>query len=178
MTKLPIKGLYIIEPTMCEDGGEYFVETYNKKEMREVGLNLNFVQDNESLSLKGVLRGLHLQMNYPQGKLVRVMQGKVFDVAVDLRKGSETFGKWFGVELSEDSNKQFYIPEGFAHGFYVMSEKAKFCYKVTEYWDPTDELGIPWDDPTINIEWPIPKGEQPIVAEKDKHYLPFNQIEW
>lgn len=122
VTKAPIDGLYIIEPAVHGDSRGYFMETYNKRDMEEAGLNLNFVQDNQSMSTKGVLRGLHYQINYPQGKLVRVIKGKVFDVAVDLRKGSKTYGKWFGVELSEENKKQFYISEGFAHGFLVLSD--------------------------------------------------------
>ncbi len=154
VTKCPIAGLYIIEPAVHGDNRGYFMETYNQNDMREAGLNMVFVQDNQSMSTKGVLRGLHFQKEYPQGKLVRVIQGSVFDVAVDLRSGSETYGKWFGVELTEENRKQFYISEGFAHGFLVLSETAEFCYKVTDFYHPGDEGGLAWNDPEIGIEWP------------------------
>lgn len=157
--KAPIEGLYVIEPTVHGDSRGYFVETYNQKDMHEAGLDMVFVQDNQSMSAKGVLRGLHSQKQYPQGKLVRVVEGAVFDVAVDLRKDSKTFGKWFGVELTAENNKQFYISEGFAHGFLVMSDVAKFCYKVTDFYHPGDELGIAWNDPDIGIKWPNVLGE-------------------
>ena len=130
------------------------METYNQKDMEEAGLNMIFVQDNQSCSVKGVLRGLHFQKEYPQGKLVRVIRGRVFDVAVDLRGGSETYGKWFGIELAEDNKKQFYIPEGFAHGFLVLSDIAEFCYKCTDFYHPGDEGGLAWNDPEIGIVWP------------------------
>ena len=149
-----IEGLCIIEPAVYGDARGYFTETYNKQDMENAGLNLNFVQDNQSSSVKGVLRGLHFQKEFPQGKLVRVIKGSVFDVAVDMRPGSITHGKWFGVELTEENKKQFYIPEGFAHGFLVLSELAEFCYKCTDFYHPGDEGGLAWNDPTINIEWP------------------------
>lgn len=152
--KCPIEGLYIIEPTVHGDSRGYFMETYNQKDMAQAGLNMVFVQDNQSMSTKGVLRGLHFQKKYPQGKLVRVIKGRVFDVAVDLRAGSETYGKWFGVELTEENKKQFYISEGFAHGFLVLSDTAEFCYKVTDFYRPGDEGGLAWNDPEIGIEWP------------------------
>ena len=133
VTKTPIEGLYIIEPTVHGDERGYFVETYNQRDMEEAGLNMVFVQDNQSKSKKGVLRGLHFQKQFPQGKLVRVISGTVFDVAVDLRKNSPTFGQWYGVELSADNKKQFYISEGFAHGYMVLSDEAEFCYKVTDF---------------------------------------------
>ena len=154
VTKCPIDGLYIIEPTVHGDSRGYFMETYNQQDMAEAGLNMVFVQDNQSMSRKGVLRGLHAQKNYPQGKLVRVIQGRVFDVAVDMRAGSETYGKWYGIELTAENKKQFYISEGFAHGFLVLSETAEFCYKVTDFYHPNDEIGVAWNDPTIGIEWP------------------------
>ena len=131
------------------------METYNRRDMEEAGLNMNFVQDNQSMSVKGVLRGLHFQKQYPQGKLVRVINGRVFDVAVDIRKGSKTFGKWFGVERTAENKKQFYISEGFAHGFLVLSDTAEFCYKVTDFYHPNDEGGIAWNDPTIGIDWGV-----------------------
>lgn len=154
VSKCPIEGLYVIEPAVFGDARGYFMETYNQKTMAEAGLNMVFVQDNQSSSAKGVLRGLHFQKQFPQGKLVRVVRGKVFDVAVDLRKSSSTFGKWFGVELSEENKKQFYIPEGFAHGFLVLSDMAEFCYKCTDFYNPGDEAGLAWNDPEIGIEWP------------------------
>lgn len=154
VTQCPIEGLYIIEPTVHGDSRGYFVETYNQRDMQENGLNMVFVQDNQSMSVKGVLRGLHFQKNYPQGKLVRVISGRVFDVAVDLRAGSATYGKWYGVELSAENKKQFYISEGFAHGFLVLSDTAEFCYKVTDFYHPGDEGGLAWNDPAIGIEWP------------------------
>ena len=154
VTKCPIEGLYIIEPKVHGDSRGYFMETYNQNDMHQAGLDMVFVQDNQSMSVKGVLRGLHYQINYPQGKLVRVVKGRVFDVAVDLRPGSETYGKWYGVELTEDNKKQFYISEGFAHGFLVLSDTAEFCYKCTDFYHPNDEGGLAWNDPSIGIEWP------------------------
>ena len=154
VTPCPIEGLYIIEPTVHGDNRGYFMETYSQRDMEEAGLNLKFVQDNQSMSVKGVLRGLHFQKQYPQGKLVRVIRGRVFDVAVDLRAGSETYGKWYGVELTAENHKQFYIPEGFAHGFLVLSDMAEFCYKCTDFYHPGDEGGLAWNDPKIGIKWP------------------------
>lgn len=159
VTKCPIEGLYIIEPTIHGDNRGYFMETYNQRDMHEAGLDMVFVQDNQSMSTKGVLRGLHSQKQYPQGKLVRVIKGRVFDVAVDMRAGSETYGKWYGLELSEENKKQFYISEGFAHGFLVLSETAEFCYKVTDFYHPNDEIGVAWNDPSIGIQWPGVVGE-------------------
>ena len=154
VTKAPIDGLYIIEPTVHGDSRGYFMETYNQKDMEEAGLNMTFVQDNESMSRKGVLRGLHYQKQYPQGKLVRVIEGEVFDVAVDLRKDSPTFGQWYGAVLSDENKKQFYISPGFAHGFLVLSDVARFCYKCTDFYHPGDEGGLAWNDPEIGIKWP------------------------
>ena len=159
VTKAPIEGLYVIEPTVHGDSRGYFMETYNYNDMKECGLDMVFVQDNQSKSSKGVLRGLHYQINHPQGKLVRVIKGRVFDVAVDIRKGSLTYGKWFGIEISEENKKQFYISPGFAHGFLVLSDEAEFCYKCTDFYHPDDEGGIAWNDPTIGIVWPEVKGE-------------------
>ncbi len=171
VTKCDIEGLYIIEPTVHGDSRGYFVETYNSKDMAEAGLDMVFVQDNQSASVKGVLRGLHFQKEFPQGKLVRVIKGKVFDVAVDLRKESKTYGKWFGVELSEENKKQFYISEGFAHGFLVLSDYAEFCYKVTDFYHPGDESGLAWNDPEIAIEWPELVGEYNGTASADGYTL-------
>lgn len=162
-----IEGVYVITPTVHEDERGYFMETYNERDLAQAGIHARFVQDNESMSEKGVLRGLHYQKHYPQAKLVRVIEGTVFDVAVDLRKGSSTFGEWFGLELSENNHKQLFIPEGFAHGFLVLSRQARFCYKVTDFWHPNDEAGLAWDDPDINIQWPqIQKVSQDENAEK------------
>ena len=171
VTKTPIEGLYIIEPTVHGDERGYFVETYNERDMREAGLNMRFVQDNQSMSVKGVLRGLHFQITHPQGKLVRVIRGEVFDVAVDLRKDSPTYGQWFGDILSEENGRQMYIAEGFAHGFLVLSDKAEFCYKVTDFYDPADESGIAWNDPGIGIRWPGLQGEYPGSACPDNYRL-------
>lgn len=154
VTPCHIQGLYVIEPTVHGDERGYFMETYNQRDMVEAGLTMNFVQDNQSCSTKGVLRGLHFQKQHPQGKLVRVVRGSVFDVAVDLRAGSQTYGQWFGVELTESNKKQFYISEGFAHGFLVLSDIAEFCYKCTDFYRPGDEGGLAWNDPDIGISWP------------------------
>lgn len=172
VTRCDIEGLAIIQPALHADGRGYFMETYNLRDMRDAGFDMDFVQDNQSMSTQGVLRGLHYQKNYPQGKLVRVITGKVFDVAVDLRQTSKTYGKWHGEILSAENKKQFYIPEGFAHGFLVLSETAEFCYKCTDFYHPDDEGGLRWNDPTIGIAWPIPKGTQPLLSQKDSE-LPF-----
>lgn len=149
-----IEGLCVIEPAVHGDARGYFMETYNQREMEEAGIHVNFVQDNQSMSAKGVLRGLHFQKQYPQTKLVRVIKGRVFDVTVDLRKGSRTYGKWYGVELTEENKKQFLIPKGFAHGFLVLSDAAEFCYKCDDFWHANDEGGLAWNDPEIGIVWP------------------------
>ena len=154
-----IEGLCVITPAVHGDSRGYFMETYSQRDMEEAGLNYTFVQDNQSSSTKGVLRGLHFQINYPQTKLVRVIKGTVFDVAVDRREGSLTFGKWYGVELSEENKKQFLIPKGFAHGFLVLSDIAEFCYKCDDFYHPNDEGGLPWNDPSIGIVWPKLTGE-------------------
>ena len=153
-----IEGLCIITPSVHIDSRGYFFESYNANDMREEGLDYDFVQDNQSMSTKGVLRGLHYQINYPQTKLVRVVRGSVFDVAVDIRKTSSTFGKWFGLELSEENKKQFLIPRGFAHGFLVLSDVAEFCYKCDDFYHPNDEGGIAWNDLSIGIKWPNVEG--------------------
>ena len=171
VTKCPIEGLYIIEPAVHGDNRGYFMETYNQRDMQENGLNMVFVQDNQSMSVKGVLRGLHFQKQYPQGKLVRVIKGRVFDVAVDLRAGSETYGKWYGVELTEENKKQFYISEGFAHGFLVLSDTAEFCYKVTDFYHPGDEGGLAWNDPAIGIQWPELMGQYQGSASAEGYNL-------
>ena len=171
VTKAPIEGLYIIEPTKHGDSRGYFVETYNARDMKECGLDMVFVQDNQSMSVKGVLRGLHFQIRHPQGKLVRVIRGEVFDVAVDLRKGSPTYGQWFGDILSEENGRQMYISEGFAHGFLVLSDEAEFCYKVTDFYHPGDEGGIAWNDPGIGIKWPGVIGAYPGSACPDGYRM-------
>ncbi len=149
-----IEGMFVVDVEVFGDTRGYFMETYNEKAFRDAGYDFVFVQDNQSKSRKGVLRGLHMQVRHPQGKLVRCIRGEVFDVGVDLRKGSPTFGKWHGEILSEENKKQFFIPEGFAHGFLVLSDEAEFCYKCTRLYDPTDELGICFDDPDIGVDWP------------------------
>lgn len=171
VTKCPIAGLYIIEPAVHGDNRGYFMETYSLRDMQEAGLNMTFVQDNQSMSVKGVLRGLHFQKQYPQGKLVRVIRGRVFDVAVDLREGSETFGKWYGVELTAENKKQFYISEGFAHGFVVLSDEAEFCYKCTDFYHPGDEGGLAWNDPAIGIQWPELQGTYQGTASAEGYCL-------
>ena len=149
-----IKGLCVVQPALHGDSRGYFMETYNARDMKEAGLDYLFVQDNQSCSTKGVLRGLHFQKQFPQTKLVRAIKGSVFDVAVDLRKDSKTYGKWYGVELTEENKKQFLIPKGFAHGFLVLSDIAEFCYKCDDFYHPDDEGGMAWNDPEIGIKWP------------------------
>lgn len=163
-----IDGVYIIEPKVFGDNRGYFMETYNKNDFFEAGLKMKFVQDNESKSKKGVLRGLHFQTKHTQGKLVRVTKGQVFDVAVDLRKGSSTFGKWEGVILTDENKKQFYVPEGFAHGFLVLSDEAVFNYKCTDYYAPEYDSGVLWNDEDIDIKWPLDGIEEILLSDKDK----------
>jgi dTDP-4-dehydrorhamnose 3,5-epimerase len=166
-----IEGLKVIEPTVFGDARGYFMETYNYKDYAAAGIDQNFVQDNQSASKKGVLRGLHYQINFPQDKLVRVINGEVFDVAVDLRDGSKTFGKWYGLVLSAENKKQFFVPKGFAHGFVVLSDYAEFCYKVTDFYHPNDEGGLLWNDPDIGIEWILPEGmteQDLLLSDKDR----------
>ncbi len=173
-----IAGLKVIKPAVFGDERGYFMETYNYNDFKEAGIDCEFVQDNQSASKKGVLRGLHFQIQYPQDKLVRVIHGEVFDVVVDLRKESETFGKWFGVILSEENKKQFFIPKGFAHGFVVLSDYAEFCYKVTDFYHPNDEGGLLWEDPDIGIDWPMPEGMSKAdltLSEKDKVWGSFKE---
>jgi len=166
-----IEGLKVVEPAVFGDARGYFMETYNYNDFAEAGIDCQFVQDNQSASKKGVLRGLHFQINHPQDKLVRVVNGEVFDVAVDLREGSKTFGKWYGVLLSAENKKQFFVPKNFAHGFIVLSDYAEFCYKVTDFYHPNDEGGILWNDPDLGVEWMMPEGmtaEDLILSDKDK----------
>ncbi len=175
-----IKGLFIIEHTVFGDNRGYFMETYNYAEFKQAGLDMVFVQDNQSKSKKGVLRGLHFQKEYPQGKLVRVISGEVFDVAVDLRKNSETYGKWQGVMLTQENNRQLYIPEGFAHGFLVTSEEAEFVYKCTNIYHQEFEDQIAWNDEEIGIEWPIEGIKEVILSQKDKSasFFKNNRVEF
>lgn len=168
VTKTPLEDLYIIEPTVHGDSRGYFMETYNANDLRDAGINRIFVQDNQSLSVKGVLRGLHFQKAYPQAKLMRVVRGRIFDVAVDIRDHSDTFGQWFGLELSAENKKQLCIGEGFAHGFYVLSDEAEICYKVTDFWHPNDEVGLAWNDPDIGVAWPLLPGQDLILSDRDQ----------
>ena len=154
-----IEGLCVITPAVHGDSRGYFYESYNANDMKENGIDITFVQDNQSMSTKGVLRGLHFQKKFPQTKLVRVIKGSVFDVAVDLRSASDTYGKWYGIELTEENKKQFLIPRGFAHGFLVLSDSAEFCYKCDDFYHPNDEGGMAWNDPEIGIVWPSLSGE-------------------
>jgi dTDP-4-dehydrorhamnose 3,5-epimerase len=170
-TETPIEGLCVIEPKVFGDHRGYFMETYNYEDFKAAGLDMIFVQDNQSKSRKGVLRGMHFQVKHPQGKLVRVIKGEVFDAAIDLRKGSKTYGQWYAVLLSEENKKQFYVPEGFAHGFLVTSEEAEFVYKCTDFYHPESEGGIAWNDPGINIQWPLDKIEEVMLSEKDNNAL-------
>ena len=168
-----IQGLTLIEPKVHGDERGYFMESYNYRDFAEAGIDCAFVQDNQSSSKKGVLRGLHYQIEHPQAKLVRVIRGEVFDAAVDLREGSATFGKWFGVRLSEENKKHFFVPAGFAHGYLVLSDYAEFCYKVTDFYHPGDEGGLLWNDPEIGIEWPVPEGmtmDEIQLLERDRNW--------
>ena len=176
-TKTGIEGLVVVEPKVFGDNRGYFMETYNYNDFKAAGLDMVFVQDNQSKSKKGVLRGLHFQKKNPQGKLVRVVSGEVYDVAVDLRKGSDTYGKWYGVLLSAENKKQLYVPEGFAHGFVVMSETAEFVYKCTRFYDPSDEGGLMWNDPEFGIDWPVPENAELLLSEKDQHHQPLKDFE-
>lgn len=177
--KTEIEGVVIVEMKSHRDSRGYFMETYKKADFVAGGINVNFVQDNQSMSFKGVLRGLHYQINHPQSKLVRVVEGAVFDVAVDLRPGSSTYGKWVGVELTAENCKQLYIPRGFAHGFLVLSEHAIMCYKCDNVYYPNDEGGLMWNDPAIGIEWPAMQGDamfdatKIVLSDKDKKHPPL-----
>ena len=166
-----IEGLCVITPAVHGDNRGYFMETYSQRDMEENGIHINFVQDNQSMSVKGVLRGLHFQKNFPQTKLVRVIKGRVFDVAVDLRAGSATYGKWYGIELTEENKKQFLIPRGFAHGFLVLTETAEFCYKCDDFYHANDEGGLAWNDPAIGITWPQVVGSYPGCADASGYTL-------
>ena len=171
-----IEGVYIIEPKLFSDERGYFMETYNRQDFEEEGLHIDFVQDNQSMSKRGVLRGLHFQKRFPQTKLVRVLSGRVFDVAIDLRPGSATYGKWEGVELSAENKKQFLIPRNFAHGFLVLSDTAEFAYKCDDFYHPEDEGGLAWDDPAIGVVWPD-AGVAPLLSEKDRKNPTLDKIQ-
>ena len=166
--KNEIEGLVVIKPTVFGDDRGFFMETFHKEEFAAAGITREFVQDNHSKSSKGVLRGLHFQTENTQGKLVRVIKGEVFDVAVDLRKDSPTFGQWKGVLLSEENKKQFFVPKGFAHGFLVLSDYAEFCYKCSDFYHPGDEGGLMYNDPDIGVEWPITEDMEILLSDKDK----------
>ena len=166
-----IEGLCVITPKVHGDNRGYFMETYSQRDMAEAGLDIPFVQDNQSMSVKGVLRGLHFQKNFPQTKLVRAIKGRVFDVAVDLRAGSATYGKWYGVLLTEENKKQFLIPKGFAHGFLVLTETAEFCYKCDDFYHANDEGGLAWNDPAIGIQWPEVVGQYAGTASAEGYTL-------
>ena len=172
--KTSIDGVMIIEPTAFGDSRGYFMETYQREDFIKGGITVEFVQDNQSMSTKGVLRGLHIQKQFPQTKLVRCIRGEVFDVAVDLREGSPTYGKWEGVLLSAENKRQFFIPKGFAHGFLVLSDEAEFVYKVDDFYHPNDEGGLMWNDPDIGVEWPIPEGFEIKLSDKDKLHPAFS----
>lgn len=171
-----IEGLKVIEPTVFGDARGYFMETYNYNDFKEAGIDVIFVQDNQSSSSYGVLRGLHFQIHYPQDKLVRVVSGEVFDVAVDLREGSATYGQWHGEVLSAENKKQFFIPKGFAHGFLVLSEQAEFAYKCSDFYHPNDEGGLLYNDPEIGVEWPIPEGMNLLLSEKDRKWGHLSEL--
>lgn len=171
-----IEGLKVITPTVHGDSRGYFCETYHYEDYKAAGIPDIFVQDNQSASRRGVLRGLHFQIDHPQAKLVRALRGEVFDVAVDIRKGSATYGKWFGVLLSEENRKQFYVPKNFAHGFLVLSDYAEFCYKCTDFYHPGDEGGIMYNDPAIGVDWPIPEGMEIILSERDTKWPEFSSL--
>jgi dTDP-4-dehydrorhamnose 3,5-epimerase len=172
----PIKDLLVIETRIFKDERGFFMESYNLRDFTNIGVNINFVQDNHSMSRKGVLRGLHFQVKHPQGKLARVISGKVFDVAVDLRINSPTFSKWFGVELTGENGLQFYIPSGFAHGFISLDDNTHFFYKCTEFYYPDDELGIIWNDKDISIKWPINQVDEVIISDKDRKLPSFIEV--
>lgn len=176
VTSCEIEGVKIIEPGVHYDERGYFYESYNLRDLEKEGITLPFVQDNQSKSTRGVLRGLHYQKNYPQGKLVRAIQGEIFDAVVDIRKDSETFGKWFGITLSASNKKQLYVPAGMAHGYLVLSDEAEFCYKCTEYYHPEDEGGLLWNDPEIGIEWPLDGLGEIIQNSRDRGFERISEL--
>lgn len=176
VTTCEIEGLKVLEPKVFGDSRGYFFESYNQKDYEAIGITETFVQDNQSASKQGVLRGLHFQKEFPQDKLVRVIRGEVFDVAVDMREGSETYGKWYGVILSEENKKQFFVPKNFAHGFLVLSEYAEFAYKCTDFYHPNDEGGLKWNDPEVGVEWPLQEGVELLLSDKDQTWPGLNEL--
>ena len=172
----PLRDVILIEPAVFGDERGFFQESWNQKTFREAGYDWQFVQDNHSRSSKGILRGLHFQSEKPQGKLVRVTSGLVYDVVVDLRRGSPTFGQWYGLDLSAENHLMLYAPPGCAHGFYVMSDSADFLYKTTDYYHPQSEISLQWDDPTLNIDWPLIDGQRPQLSTKDEVGLSWQEI--
>jgi dTDP-4-dehydrorhamnose 3,5-epimerase len=172
--KTPLRDVYLLEPRVFGDQRGFFMETWNIETFRAAGFDLNFVQDNHSRSAHGILRGLHFQMEHTQGKLVRVTAGEAFDVAVDLRRHSPTFGQWYGVSLSAENQRMLWVPPGFAHGFYVTSDYADFLYKCTDIYHPASEITLAWNDATVGIEWPVPDGETPQLSAKDAQGLDWD----
>ena len=172
----PLKDVYLLEPKVFGDSRGFFQETWNVETFREAGFDLNFMQDNHSRSARGILRGLHFQTEHTQGKLVRVTSGEVFDVAVDLRRSSPTLGQWYGASLSAENHHMLWVPPGFAHGFYVVSEFADFLYKCTDVYHPASEQTLAWNDPTVGIEWPVPAGEEPLLSAKDAAGLAWDEV--
>ena len=172
----PLQGVAVLRPKIFGDSRGFFLESWNRKVFADLGIRQDFVQDNPSRSRRGTLRGLHVQTQHTQGKLVRVVSGRVFDVAVDLREESPSCGRWFGVTLTEEGGEMLWVPPGFAHGFYVLSETADFLYKCTDFYHPQSELTLAWDDPHVGIDWPIPPGETPELSEKDKQGLPWAEM--
>ncbi len=176
--KTPVAGLVIVEPEVHADARGYFMESYNRREFRAAGIDVDFVQDNQARSVRGTLRGLHFQKTHPQAKLVRVLSGRVFDAAVDLRESSPTFGRWHGITLDEESHRQFFVPAGFAHGYLVLSDTAVFAYKCSDFYHPEDEGGLRWDDPDVGIQWPLEGIAKPLLSEKDRRMPAFKDLEF
>lgn len=174
--KTPLEGVYLLQPKVFGDERGFFLESWSAAAFRDAGFDLDFVQDNHSRSAGGILRGMHYQTQHTQGKLVRVSQGKVFDAVVDLRRDSPTLGQWFGTTLSADNHRMLWVPPGFAHGFYVISDYADFQYKCTNIYHPQSEVALAWDDPTVGIEWPVPAGESPQLSAKDSQGLPWAEL--
>ena len=172
----PLRDVLLLHPKVFGDERGFFMESWNASTFREIGIERDFVQDNHSRSARGILRGLHYQTRHTQGKLVRVVAGSVFDVAVDLRRSSPTFGQWFGAELSDRNHAMMWVPEGFAHGFYVTSEYADFQYKCTDFYDPSSEVSLAWNDPTVGVDWPVPAGEAPQLSGKDASGTAWDDI--
>ena len=168
VSKTPIEGLRVVEPQVFEDARGYFMESYHRRDFADAGIDVEFVQDNQARSVKGTLRGLHFQKRHPQAKLVRVLQGRVFDVAVDIRQGSPTFGRWHGEILDAESRRQFFVPVGFAHGYLVLTDTAVFAYKCSDFYYPDDEGGLLWSDPDVGVEWPLQGIGEPLLSEKDR----------